>query len=128
MVSRSSAKAEYCALTHTTFELVWLCHLLHDMSIHLKQPTPLYCDNKSAIYIAHNDVFHERSKHIEIECHFVRQHVKSCAVDLQSVSSTNQLADFFTKSHFARRFMHLLSKLSILPPAHCELEGGCETT
>ena len=72
MVSRSSTEAEYRALADTTCELVWLRWLLADMDALQRTATPLYCDNCSAIYIAHNDVFHERTKHIEIDRHITR--------------------------------------------------------
>ena len=72
MVSRSSTEAEYCALADTTCKLVWLRWLLADMDAPQPTATPLYYDNRSAIYIAHNDVFHERTKHIEIDCHITR--------------------------------------------------------
>ncbi|KAG9439538.1 hypothetical protein H6P81_019703 [Aristolochia fimbriata] len=70
IVSRSSTEALYRALADTTFELVWLCCLLHDMGVQLDTP-PLHCDNRSIIQIAHNDVFHERTKHIEVDFHFI---------------------------------------------------------
>jgi hypothetical protein len=75
VVARSSTEAEYRALADTTAELLWLRWLLQDMGVSLSSATPLYCDNRSAIQIAHNDVFHERTKHIEIDCHLVRHHL-----------------------------------------------------
>uniref|UniRef100_A0A3Q7X403 Uncharacterized protein LOC113785767 n=1 Tax=Cicer arietinum TaxID=3827 RepID=A0A3Q7X403_CICAR len=64
IVSRSSTEAEYRAMASTTAEIIWLRWLLSDMGISLAEPTPMHCDNKSAIQIAHNSVFHERTKHI----------------------------------------------------------------
>ncbi|PNX69388.1 gag-pol polyprotein, partial [Trifolium pratense] len=69
-------QAEYRAMASTTTEIVWLRWLLSDMGVTLSEPTPMYCDNKSAIQIAHNSVFHERTKHIEIDCHFTRHHLQ----------------------------------------------------
>jgi len=64
----STNMGEYCAMTSTTKEIVWLRCLLADMGVFLSHPTPMYCDNQSSIQIAHNSVFHERTKHIEIDC------------------------------------------------------------
>ena len=76
MVDRSSIEIEYRALADTTCELVWLRWLLVDMDAPQPTATSLYCDNRSTIYIAHNDVFHERTKQIGIDCHITRQHLK----------------------------------------------------
>ena len=89
VVSHSSIEAEYRALADTTCELVWLRWLLVDMDAPQPTATPLYCDNRSAIYIAHNDVFHERTKHIEIYCHITRQHLKKGNLKLFSISSAD---------------------------------------
>ena len=68
-MAHSSIESEYCAFTNTTSELLWLRWLLKDLGVSTSSITILYCDNQSAIHIAHNDVFHERTKHIEIDCH-----------------------------------------------------------
>jgi hypothetical protein len=84
------------------------------MSVAFSSATPVYCDNKSAIQIAHNDVFHERTKHIEINCHFVCHHLLQGLLQLHSVTSRDQLADIFTKSHPLGRFHDLVSKLKLV--------------
>uniref|UniRef100_A0A2N9EWS2 Protein kinase domain-containing protein n=1 Tax=Fagus sylvatica TaxID=28930 RepID=A0A2N9EWS2_FAGSY len=99
VVARSSTEAEYRALADTTSELLWLRWLLQDLGVSTSSATPIYCDNRSAIQIARNDVFHERTKHIEIDCHLVRHHLLQGSLQLISVSSHDQLADIFTKSH-----------------------------
>ena len=119
VVSRSSTEVEYRALADTTCELVWLRWLLADMDAPQPTATPLYCDNRSAIYIAHNDVFHEHTKHIEIDCHITCQHLKKGNLKLFSISSTDQPADIFTKTHPPGRLRDLISKLPLafsLPP------------
>uniref|UniRef100_A0A2N9F1H5 Reverse transcriptase Ty1/copia-type domain-containing protein n=1 Tax=Fagus sylvatica TaxID=28930 RepID=A0A2N9F1H5_FAGSY len=99
VVARSSTKAEYRALVDTTSELLWLRWLLQDLGVSTSSATPIYCDNRSAIQIARNDVFHERTKHIEIDCHLVWHHLLQGSLQLIYVSSHDQLADIFTKSH-----------------------------
>ena len=110
-MTRSSTEAEYRALADTTFELLWLRWLLQDLGVSTSSATPNYCDNRSAIQIARNDVFHERTKHIEIDCHLVWHHLLQGSLQLIPVSSHNQLADIFTKSHPTDHFCDLVSKL-----------------
>ena len=85
-VARSSTKAEYRALADTTSELLWLRWLLKDSGVSTSFATPLYCDNQSVIHITYNDVFHERTKHIEIDCYFIRYRLIYGALKLISVS------------------------------------------
>jgi len=75
-VSKSSCEAEYRAMATVTCEIQWLVYLLQDFKVPFEQPSLLYCDNNSARYIAANPVFHERTKHIEIDCHIVREKIK----------------------------------------------------
>lgn len=119
VTARSSTEAEYRALADTAQELLWLRWLLEDMGVNHSTATLLHCDNHSAIQIAHNDVFHDRTKHIEIDCHFVRQHVTRGTIRLIPVSSLEQTADIFTKAHLPGRFQDLVTKLKLvtaLPP------------
>ncbi|TYK18485.1 putative mitochondrial protein [Cucumis melo var. makuwa] len=119
VVSRSSTESEYRALASTTTELLWLRWLLADMNVPQQGPTLLHCDNRSVIQIAHNDVFHERTKHIENDCHFIRHHLLSNTLLLQPVSTIEQPADIFTKALPSTRFNQLRTKLKLtatLPP------------
>ena len=117
-MARSSTEAEYCALADTTSELLWLRWLLKDLGVSTSSTTPLYCDNQSVIHIAHNDVFLEWTKHIEINCHFIHYHLVYGALKLISVSSKDQLANIFTKSHPKRRLHTLVNNLKLVlhPP------------
>ena len=122
-VSRSSSEAEYRVLASTTCELQWLGYLLHDFRVPFLQPATLFCDNQSAIQIASNPVFHERTKHIEIDCHIVRDKVNTGLLKLLPVSSSMQLADIFTKPLTPAIFQGLCSKLG-MKNIHSQLEGG----
>ena len=96
VVACSSTKAKYRALAATIVELIWLRWLVQDLGVDCSTTTKLHCDNRSAIQIAHKDVFHERTKHIEIDCHFIRHHLFQDTLILQSVSSHDQLVNIFT--------------------------------
>ena len=114
----SSTEAEYRALIDSTSELLRLWWLLKDLGASTSSATPLYCDNQSAIHIAHNDVFHEWIKHIEIDCHFICYHLVHGALKLISISSKDQLAYIFTKSHPKGRLRTLVDNLKLVshPP------------
>ena len=71
VVSRSRAESEYRAMTQSVCEIMWLHQLLIEVGIETLVPTKLWCDNQVALHTASSPVFHERTKHIEIDCHFV---------------------------------------------------------
>lgn len=112
-VSRRSAEAEYRALSTTVCELLWISYLLKDLQLSIITPIPLSCDSQAVLHIVANPVFHERTKHLAIDCHLVRDQYKLGFVHPQHVSSACQLADFFTKPLPGPRFDHLLSKLGL---------------
>jgi hypothetical protein len=111
-VSKSSAEAEYRAMASTCCEVVWLRNLLQDLQVP-PQTTLLYYDSKAALHIAANPVYHERTKHIDIDCHMVREKIQLGILRTFHVSSKHQLADIFTKALGFSHFYPLLSKMSL---------------
>ena len=92
-------------------ELKWLKRLLADLGVRHSAPMDLFCDSKSALYIAANPVFHERTKHIEADCHSVRVAVQDRLIVTRHVRTTEQLADIMTKALGSSQFHYLLRKL-----------------
>jgi hypothetical protein len=96
-ILRSSAEAEYRGVTNTVVECTWLRHLLAELHHGVKQTTIIYCDNVSAVYMSKNPVHHRRTKHIELDIHFVREKVAVGEIRVLHVPSDNQFVDIFTK-------------------------------
>lgn len=113
-VSCSSAEAEYYALASTTRELQWLCFLLHNLKQHMSRLPVLYCDNQSALQISVNPVFHRRTKHLDIDCHLVREKLQAGLMRLLPVTSQQQATDVFMKSIGPRPFFDCTSKLGLV--------------
>ncbi|XP_049932797.1 uncharacterized mitochondrial protein AtMg00810-like [Nymphaea colorata] len=122
-VARSSTEAEYRCMAAGTAEVTWVRHLLEDIGENIKT-SMLMCDNQSAINIAFNPVQHGRTKHIEIDQHFVRQKVEDKEIQPIYVRTDEQVADLFTKGLTKERFWFLKGKLYMVQN-HAQLEGGC---
>ncbi|KAL0455649.1 UNVERIFIED_CONTAM: Retrovirus-related Pol polyprotein from transposon RE1 [Sesamum latifolium] len=123
-VARSTAEAEYRSLGSTVCELQWVSYLLADLQVQVPTPISLFCDNQAAIHIVANPVFHECTKHLEIDCHLVRDKFKAAFVLPLHIAGADQLADIFTKSLSGSRFFTLLSKLGLVSFPQVHLEGG----
>lgn len=112
-VSRSSSEAEYRALAATVCEVQWLSYLFQFLKLNVPLPVPLFCDNQSALHIAHNPTFHERTKHIELDCHVVRAKLQAGLIHLLPISTHHQLADIFTKPLPPSLFPTFVTKLGL---------------
>lgn len=113
VVSRSSAEAEYMSMALTLCELKWIIQLMQSLDIRQLAPTSMYCDNQAALHIAANPVFHERTKHVEVDCHFIRDAVQDGSLVTRHVRTTNQLADILTKPLGSQQFHYLLDKMDV---------------
>lgn len=114
-VARSSTEAEYKSLATTSSELTWLQYMLTELHVSLASPPILWCDNIGATFLASNPVIHARTKHIEIDYHFVRERVANKSLQIRFLSTNDQLADIFTKPLASPRFLLLSSKLTVSP-------------
>ena len=101
-------------MENTYLELTWLRYILQDLKVPLSEPALLYCNNQAALHIAANRVIHERTKHIEIDCHIVREKLQAGIIKPCYVSTKMQLADIFTKALGRHQFYLLKDKLGVI--------------
>ena len=112
-VSRSSTKFEYRAIAHASTEILWLQSLLTELRMKSTTPPLLWWDNIGATYLTANPFFHARTKHIEINVHFVRDLVSTNGLCIRFVSSKDQVADTFTKPLPMAKFNVLRDTLNV---------------
>lgn len=113
VVARSSAEAEFRAMSQGICELLWLKIIFEDLKVKWDETMRLYCDNKSAISIAHNPVQHDRTKHIEVDRYFIKEKLDSGLICTPYVSTQGQLADILTKGLNSSNFKRVISKLGM---------------
>jgi hypothetical protein len=113
-VALSSAEAEYMAASQASCEAIWLRKLLVGLFGHELRPTMIHCDNQSCIKLSENPVFHDRSKHIEIRYHFIRDWVQRGAVQLEYISTDEQIADILTKSLPRGKHVYFRDKMGVV--------------
>ncbi|XP_021837772.2 uncharacterized mitochondrial protein AtMg00810-like [Spinacia oleracea] len=119
-VSKSSTEAKYRVVAYTVQDTLWIRSLLAELRIVIRAPVKLFCDNVSASYLAVNPVQHDRSKHIKIDYHFVRERVAHGDLVVRYVPDELQIVDIFTKGLSDQRFVFLRSNLHVVPPAQIE--------
>ncbi|KAK0577899.1 hypothetical protein LWI29_001989 [Acer saccharum] len=114
VVARSSAEAEYRALAQSICEGLWLKRLLDELRISTRETMKLFCDNLAAIIIAKNPIHHDRTKHVEIDRHFIKEKVEAGILSLIYTPTHLQVADVLTKALPRIKFEELTSKLGMI--------------
>jgi len=115
-ITCSSTEAKYKALADGTAEVIWLQYLLIDLQVPLVSAPTIWCDNLGATYLSANPIFHARTKHVEVDCHFVCDGVAKKEIQIRFVPSRDQLADVFTKPLPVASFTAFRFKFRVDPP------------
>eukprot|EP00253_Pinus_taeda_P003146 PITA_03146 len=113
-VALSSSEAKYMAASQASCEAIWLRKLLYGLFDQELRPTVIHCDNQSYIKLTDNPMFHDRSKHIDIRYHFIRDYVQKGVVKLEYISIDEQVADVLTKSLPRAKHVHFRDKMGVV--------------
>ena len=113
-VALSLAKAEYMATSLASCEAIWLRKMLFDLFGQPLRPSVIYCDNQSCIKLTKNPVFHDRSKHIGIKYHFIKDYVQKGVVKLEYIPTDEQVADILTKALPRGKHVYFREKMGVV--------------
>ncbi|XP_019230241.1 PREDICTED: uncharacterized protein LOC109211196 [Nicotiana attenuata] len=113
IVSLSSTEAEYRSVRKVVGELVWVKRLLEELTVPCLHPISVFCDSQAAVHMAINSVFHERTKNIEVDCHFVRDKLHEGLITLHHIPTYAQLEDVFTKALSGIKHASILGNLAV---------------
>ena len=111
VVTRSNVEAELRVAAHGICEIMWIRKLIEELKLG-RSPRKLYCDNKAAISIAHNPFLHDRTKHVEVDKHFI-QKIDNRVVCMTYIPTKEQVIDVFTKGLYKKQFYILIGKLAM---------------
>eukprot|EP00253_Pinus_taeda_P003537 PITA_03537 len=112
-IALSSVDAEYRGAVNATIQAIWLQHFLSELGISVHHPTVIWCDNQSTLKFCRGPVQRQRTKHIEIHMHFIRELIHDGIIDLQYCPSSEQIADIFTKNFTEQKFRFLRDRLGV---------------
>lgn len=112
-VSISSTEAEYRSMASTVAEVLWIKSLLSELKVQLPQVPRLFCDNQSAVLMTANPILHARTKHLELDLHFVRERAIRQEIQISHIPSSKQVADGFTKPISSRNFDWFRKRLGV---------------
>ena len=115
VVSRSSTEFEYRAVANNVAEVIWLISLLNELGVSSTHLPMIYCDNLSATYLIANPILHARTKHVEVDHHFIREKVQTKALGVDHIPAEEQIANIFTKPLGSHLFSSFKTKLNVLP-------------
>jgi hypothetical protein len=113
-VALSTVEAEYIATCSASNKAVWLRKLLAGLFDLELEATCIWCDNQSCVKLTENPVFHDKSKHIEIRYHYIRDMVQKGVVKLQYVTTNEKIADVLTKPLLRVNFVYFRDKLGVV--------------
>lgn len=122
VVARSSTEVEYMSLAQATADVLWVQTLLKELTVPSSSPT-IFCDNQSAVLLAHNLILHTRTKHMETDLFFVREKVLAKQLSVVHIPGIDQWADVLTKPLSTAKFLLMRSKLNVVETLG-EFEGG----